>query len=360
MLLPALLALALAAPAKAAPKKDEKPVRALGLLAKEPRLDGAVKDFGGATDLKGPSQLEAKAGWRKDTLFIYARVADPDINANDVLDLNLFFPTAGTTARGAVYRIGVDGVRAADADVTAPDWARKLVRSNVGRDAKGVTFEIAVPARALPRFPAFGQLSLTACFDWTKMKDGAPLGKVSTCKNGEMVGGPAKLPDDLRKLVKGTPPVELEGIEARPDGWVGYAIMHYPLWVVGDEELTAENVGTLIAGEGALDPISLSLPIPRSLTLPDNRNVITVTTGKNPYTNNDCNPENELRLALYLVQGKTGNRVLEWPVATCALGRAKSVELSPDGMLVIAYSNGSRAHFKWSGEHFDRVEVGSR
>jgi hypothetical protein len=223
-----------------------------------------------------------------------------------------------------------------------------------------VTFEIAVPARALPRFPAFGQLSLHACFDWTKMKDGNPVGKVSTCRNGEMSGGPAKLPEDLRKLVKGAPPYEVEGIEPRADGFVGYAILHYPLWVVGDSNLTAENLGNLIAGEGSLDPIALSLPIPRNLTLGDNRPVMTVLTGQNPYTNNECNPENELRLALYVVQGKVGTRVLEWPVATCALGRAKSVELSPDGTLAIAYSNGSQAHFKWASDHFERVELGSR
>jgi hypothetical protein len=363
MFLSALLALSLASPAKAGPpKKDEKPIRALGVLSKDPKLDGQTKDFTGASDLKGPSgDLEAKAGWRKDALFVAAKVYDTDINANDTLDVNLHFPSAGTTARGAVYRIGVDGIRAAEPDVSAPEWARKLVRTNVARDAKGVTFAMAIPARALPRFPAFGQLGINICFDWTKTKaDGSVERKIQTCKGGEMIGGPAKLPDELRKLVKGTPPNEVEGIEPRSDGWVGYAILHYPLWVVGDNNLTAENLGTLIAGEGALDAISLSLPIPRVITLPDNRPVMTVLTGKNPYGQNECNSENELRLALYLVQAKTGVRVLEWPVATCALGRARSVELSNEGMLQIAYSNGSQAHFKWNGEHFERVEVGSR
>jgi hypothetical protein len=356
----ALLTASLAAHA-GPPKKDEKPVRALGQLAKEPKLDGMVKDFAGATDLKGPKELEAKAGWRKDTLYIYARVLDPDVNANDTLDLNIHFPTAGTTAKGAVYRVGVDGIRAADADVSAPEWARKLVRSNIGRDDKGVTYEIAVPARALPRFPAFGQLTFNACFDWTKTgKDGATVKTVSTCKGGEMNGGPAKLPEDLRKLVKGTPPNEVEGIEPRADGWVGYAILHYPLWVVSEEKLSAENIGNLIAGDNSLDPISMALPIPRALTLGDNRPVLSVLTGKNPYSNNACNPENELRMALYVVQGKVGTRVLEWPVATCALGRAKSVDLNVDGNLSIAYSNGSQAQFKWSGDHFERVELGSR
>lgn len=359
MLLSIFLALSLTASAKA-DKKDERPVRPLGVLGKEPKLDGQVKDFAGATDLKGPPDLEAKAGWRKDTLYLYAKVADADVNANDTLDLNLHFPTAGTTARGAVFRIGVDGVRAADADVTAPEWARKLVKSNIGRDAKGVTFEIAVPARALPRFPAFGQLALNICFDWTKMKGDTAQPRVSTCKSGEMAGGPAKLPEDLRKLVKGAPPEEVEGIEPRADGFVGYAIMHYPKWVVGDGELTAESLGNLIAGDGALDPVALGMPIARTLTLPDNRPVMTVVTGKNPYGNNECNPENELRLALYVVQGKIGTRVLEWPLATCALGKARAVELSPEGLLTIAYSNGSQAHFKWDGVHFERVEVGSR
>jgi hypothetical protein len=364
MFLSSLLAVSLAASAKAAPppKKDEKPIRALGVLSKDPKLDGQTKDFTGATDLKGPSgDLEAKAGWRKDTLFVAAKVYDADINANDTLDLNLYFPSAGTTAKGAVYRIGVDGIRAADADVTAPEWARKLVRTNVARDAKGVTFALGIPARALPRFPAFGQLGLNICFDWTKTKaDGTTERKISTCKGGEMVGGPAKLPEDLRKLVKGTPPNEVEGIEPRSNGWVGYAIMHYPKWVVGDDNLTAENIGPLIAGEGSLDPIAQGLQIPRVLTLSDNRPVMSVITGNNPYGQNACNPENELRMALYVVKGTIGSRVLEWPVSTCALGRAKSVEMAPDDTLLIAYSNGSQAHFKWNGEHFERVEVGSR
>jgi hypothetical protein len=67
-----------------------------------------------------------------------------------------------------------------------------------------------------------------------------------------------------------------------------------------------------------------------------------------------------LRPGLYLVTGKTALRVLEWPAATCALGRAASMELDEEGALAIGYSNGATMNFAWSGNHFERTELGKR
>ena len=48
----------------------------------------------------------------------------------------------------------------------------------------------------------------------TKLKLGSLLDdkpvKLSSCSAGEMPGGPTRLPDELRKLVKATPPAEVD------------------------------------------------------------------------------------------------------------------------------------------------------
>jgi hypothetical protein len=67
---------------------------------------------------------------------------------------------------------------------------------------------------------------------------------------------------------------------------------------------------------------------------------------------------NELRMAMYAVSGAAALRVLEWPAATCQLGRAMRFELSPEGNLLIGYTGGSTAHFTWAGDHFERSELG--
>ena len=356
MLLTTLLALSLAAPARADKKPPEKPLKAFATLAKEPKLDGVLKDMAQATSLKGPKGLDAKVGFRKDTVYVAAKVDDADVTADDVLDLMIYFPGAGTTARGYVYRLALDGVRAADADVSAPEWARALVKSVAARDAKGVTFEAAIPVRALPRFPGQGQLGLHACLTWNDAK----FGKTSNCAGTDMPGGPMKLPDEARKVLKATVPADVEGVEPRPDGFVGYAVLHYPLWAVGDSELTSESIARLVVGDAAVDAVGAGLGIPPELRLPDNRLVLSVVTGKNPYRGNDCQPDAELRLALYVASGRAATRVLEWPAATCMLGRATKLDLNAEGQLSIVYSNGTQAHFQWTKDRFERSELGQR
>lgn len=86
-----------------------------------------------------------------------------------------------------------------------------------------------------------------------------------------------------------------------------------------------------------------------------------MVSGKNPYAvAGQCDSERELRLGLFLVNGKTAQRALEWPAATCALGRAQAVGLDEEGALIIRYSNGATINFAWSGDHFERTELGNR
>jgi len=358
----AFAALLLAAP----PAPAEKPIRPLPTLSKEPSVDGVLKDLSPATDFKAPdsatgssASVALKAAFKKDTLYVGVTVKDDAVLPGDTLDVSLYFPDSGTTSKGVVYRFGSDGLKPAPADIGAPEFAQALVKAATKTDAKGFTLEVAIPARALPRFQAFKQLALTLCAEYADVdSEGGEASKLSTCPAGDMVGGPARIPDELRKALKLTPPDNVEGIEARATGWVGYSRLHYPTWAVADAELTPQSLGALVAGDGAIEPSSVALPIPSKLQLPDNRPIFTVLTGKNPYSGTTCTQGAELRMAMYVVKGSTAVRVLEWPAATCTLGRAMRFELSPEGSLSIGYTNGSTAHFTWVDEHFERSELG--
>ncbi len=339
----------------------EKPIKPLPTLSKEPRLDGVLKDFQGV-DLKVSKEasniLTLKAGFKKDTLYLAITAKDDKVVMGDAIAVNLYFPTAGTTARGFRYLFGPDGRR--NEPDGAPLWAQGLVKTGVKADAKALNLELAFPARSLPRMPAQLQLALNICVDFMdKDEEGDPT-VVTSCSSGEMVGGPTRLPDELRKNLKLTAPDGVEGLEARPNGWVGYAVLHYPIWAVADSTLTPQSLGELIAGDKALDPKSVQLPLPAQLELPDNRPLFTLLTGQNPYEGDQCHSENELRLAVYVIKGSTASRVLEWPAATCSLGRAMSFDLNSEGGLTIGYTNGSTARFLWSSDHFERSELGKK
>jgi hypothetical protein len=362
MFVAALIATVVAAPAAPA----EKPLRPLPTLAKDPSVDGVLKDLAPAQDFKMPGSAKGssaaftlKAAFRKDTLFLGVTVTDDKVLPADALDVSLFFPDSGTTAKGVVYRFGVDGLQPAPAEVAAPAFAQALVKAATKSDAKGFTLEVAIPARALPRFQAFKQLALTLCAEYADVdSEGGEASKLTSCPAGDMVGGPTRIPDELRKSLKLTPPDNVEGIEPRETGWVGFSRLHYPTWAVGDAELTPASLAALVAGDGAIEPSSVALPIPSKLQLPDNRPIFTVLTGKNPYAGTNCVSGAELRMAMYVVKGATAMRVLEWPAATCTLGRAMRFELTPDGNLAIGYTNGSTAHFTWADDHFERSELG--
>jgi len=50
--------------------------------------------------------------------------------------------------------------------------------------------------------------------------------------------------------------------------------------------------------------------------------------------------------------------VLEWPAATCKLGKAMRLELGAEGTLEIGYTSGTTHHFAWTVDHFERSELG--
>ena len=349
----------------AGPANSEKPLKALPSLSKEPKLDGDLKDLATATQFKMPesatgssSKVALKAAFKKDTLYLGITVDDDKLLGDDQLDVTLFFPDSGTTARGVVYRFGVDGLRDAPPELGAPAFAQALVKSAVLNSRTGYTLEVAVPARALPRFQAFKQLAVSICVDYSDVDvEGAEASKLTTCPTGDMFGGPTRIPDELRKTLKPTP--DVEGIEAREKGWLGFSKLHYPTWALGDENFTAESLAELVAGDEALSPASVALPSVK-LVLNDNRPIFTILTGKNPYVKDACINGNELRMAMYVTKERTAARVLEWPAATCKLGKAMRLELTPEGSLEIGYTNGTTHHFAWTVDHFERSELGSR
>jgi hypothetical protein len=355
-----------AAPVTAPPVAPEKPIKPLPSLGKEPKLDGVLKDLAPAQDFKMPpsaitatSALSMKAAFRKDTLYLGVKITDDKVTPGDELTVSIFFPGAGTTAKGHAFRFGSDGVRAPDPALQIPAWASETVKAAAKEEPKGFTLEIAIPAKAMPRFQARAQLAVDICLDYLD-DDGEQKTQLSSCTAGEMVGGPTRIPDELRRIVKVQPPADVEGLEPRANGFVGFAELHYPSWGYTDEALTPASLRTLIAGEDSVDPGKVRLPITDTMVLPDNRPLYTVLTGKDPYVADKCDAEQELRLAMYGIKGNVALRVLEWPAITCGLGRALSFQLSPEGHLAIGYSNGSVANFTFSGDHFERSELGER
>lgn len=362
---PLLIALAVAAP----PAPAEKPIRALPSMGREPKLDGALKDLSPATDFKMPasainpsSALAVKASFRKDTVWVGVQVTDDKVMATDEVTVTLFFPGAGVTARGYVYKFGFDGKRASPAEAMVPAYSFEAVKAATKTDAKGFGLEIAFGPKSLPRFQARTQLALTICVEYADVdaEGGTATTQLTTCTAGDMAGGPTRVPDELRKTVKVQPPVEVEGLEHRATGVVGFAELHYPTWGFTDGPMSAEALRALIAGNDSIDPQKAKIPVSDNLVLPDLRPVYTVLTGKDPYSGDNCDAEQEVRLAMYAVKGNVAARVLEWPAITCGLGRALSIQLSPEGHLVIGYSNGSVANFVYSGDHFERSELGAK
>ncbi|OJT18331.1 hypothetical protein BO221_40295 [Archangium sp. Cb G35] len=342
-------------------------VKSVPSLGRAPKLDGNLKDFPATLTLKPPASVDAsasftaRAGWRKDTLFVGVEATDDQLQASDLLTLTVFFPDAGTTASGHIFRFAFDGKRASPPESGTSRYAQELVEVGVKRKDNTLALEVAIPARALPRFPAEEPLTFDLCLTYEDVDaEGSTPPAVSNCKGGGMVGEALRLPDDFRKGLKLKPPQGVIGLEAQPDGWLGYGILHYPDWVEADEPLTPVLLEVLVAPK-TVDAASVGVNVPKTLLLPNGKTLLVVLSGESPYTaNGTCDADKELRLGLYMVKGKTAQRVLEWPAATCALGRATSVVLDEEGALSIRYSNGPTINFAWSGDHFERTELGKR
>lgn len=366
-LLPLCLAL-LSLPAvaeDAAPEQEkQRPTAAIATLRRAPKLDGRLKDLAAGTALfpKGTLDgVEARVGLHRSTLYLGVQVPDAKVTSGDQVTVTLFFSGAGVAAHGHTFRFGSDGERAS-IDPLTPSHAQEPVTAVTRADEKGWTVEAALPARSFPRFPARGTLVLDVCVQVEDVDaPGAASGKHSNCKDDGAMFTALTFPAEPLVRALGLKPIEdVRVLEPRANGWAGYGLLHYPSWALGDAKLDVESLRALVV-DRPLDPEEVRLGVPPTLRLPDGRPLLSVVSGKDPFAvEGQCDREDELRLALYLVKGRNADRVLEWPAATCAFGRASSVDLDEDGTLTIGYSNGATVTFVWSKDHFDRTEIGSR
>jgi hypothetical protein len=352
---PLVVSAVLATLAPALASALERPTKAVPQLSRAPKLDGQLKDFPATLTLKPISgasidaSFTGRVGWHKDTLYV--AVEATGAQADDELTLSVFFPDAGPVATGHVFHFTAEGQRASPAESGTPVSAQELVKAGMRRKDPTQTFEMAIPARAFPRFPAEGPLVLDLC---------VTASGATNCKDGGMVGEALKLPDEFRKSLKLKPPAGLIALQGRTGGWLGYGVLHYPSWVEADARLTPALLKTLVT-PNAVDAGAANVNVPETVSLPDGRPLVAVLSGESPYTSDGkCDSDKELRLGLYLAKGKTAQLALEWPAATCALGRATSVVLDEEGALSIGYSNGPTINFAWSGDHFERTELGKR
>lgn len=313
-------------------------------------VDGDLSDLKAATVVKGPEDaFQAWVGFRQNVLYLGVEISPEHTPQGTVMaEVTVHFENAGPLARGHVWRLGPAGLLPPTANL--PAHAHRLTEAAVDPGEDALRMELAVPVRALPRFPARDALVMDVCIQ---------VGALTNC-TGASMGDPLRLPD-FRKTNKVKPPEEVDAVEGREDSWLGFAHLHYPVWVVADGPITVPSLREKVAEGRLVQADKVGVTLPDALQLPDKRTILSVLTGTNPYaTAGECNSDHELRFALYLVQKNTATRVLEWPAATCALGRAVSFELEEDGELAIGYTNGATVTFQWFKDHFERTEIGSR
>jgi len=358
---PFLLALAFAVTAEA----EERPVTPVPALKAAPKVDGDLSDLRGALELppvsNGSAALKARVGVQGASVYFGVVVSDDAVGPGDLLDVSLFFPGAGPAARGFAFRIAFDGPRAFDEEAAAPAYAQRMLVAQVRRTGHGMEVEGQLPARALPAFPVKGPLAFDLCLTYLDRDAvGAPGRPVQSCQGGSMGKTALALPEAFRdglKLPK--PPRGVVAMEGRNGGWVGYGANHELLWVRGDEALTEPSLAAMVT-DAPLKPESIGMAPPKLvLEAAGRKPLFTVLSGKDPQPGDvPCDAGKEVRLSLYLVEGKTAALVLECPAVTCALGRATAVVLDEDGSLSIGYSSGVIATYSWSTDHFERTEYG--
>ncbi len=361
-----LLAVALPAMSfSTASTADERAIRIVPALAKAIAVDGNLKRLAPATEIKAGGaatsgqSFSARLAYWKDVLFLGIDITGDRALPAEILEVEIHFPGAGATARGYTYRFAADGKRAPDPETGPPTLANKWVQATTRKTEHGWALEASFPAKSLPRFPAKGLLLLELCLSYEHRGQVAgPVAAVSNCEGGSMRGEVLRLPDDFRRALKVDPPKDVAALEGREHGWVGFALLHYPVWMIADRAMTPELLRTFFLEE-VRDPVEARISLPARMHLPDGRRLATILTGNDPFAENGgCNPENELKMGIYVLQGPSARRILEWPAASCKLGRASSVILDNDGGLSIAYATGATMNFIWSGDHFERTEIG--
>ncbi len=343
----------------------DRPVRTIPSLSKAVEIDGNVKRLTPAVELKagGEGQLHAnftaRVAYWKDSLLVGVDISDANLLPGAILGVEMFFPAAGATARGYAYRFGIDGKRASDPNAGPPAFANKAIESKMRRTLRGWVVEASLPAKSFPRFPAKGELLFELCLSYEhRVQDGAPAAVVSNCEGGSMHGQVLALPDAFRRSLGIAPPSDAVALEGRERGWVGFNRVHQPIWMAADRLMTPELLRTFFL-EGLQEPGQLRISVPSRMRLLDGRRLATFVRGRDPFAESGrCDPEDEMKMEIYVLDGRSARRALEWPAASCKVGRASSVVLEDDGVLSIGFASGATVNFVWSDDHFERTEIG--
>lgn len=349
----------------AASTADERPIRIIPALNKAIAIDGNLKKLAPATEIQAESAaakgsgLSARVAYWRDVLYLGIDVTGDKAAAAELAEVEIHFPGAGATARGYTYRFAPDGKRAADPETGPPALANSWVQSTTRRTDHGWVLEARFPAKSLPRFPAKDPLLLELCVTYQRRTQVAgTVAAVSNCEGGSMRGEMLRLTDDFRRALKLDLPKDVAALEGREHGWVGFALLHYPVWMISDRPMTSELLRTFFL-EQVHDPVAARISLPARMHLPNGQQLAAILTGSDPFSEGGgCNPENELKMGIYVLQGRTARNVLEWPAASCKLGRASSVVVDNEGALSVAYAGGATVNFIWSGDHFERTEIG--
>lgn len=335
-----------------------RPARPVPALSRTPKLIGLARELSPAVTLEARA-FTARVAYRRTTLYVGIEAKKDRVDPKDLFEVSLHFPEAGVSAPGYVFRVDSQGkVFAPEAEKAAtPQFADGQVKAAAAESGRGdFSAELAIPVTAFPRFPVKGPLTLELCVTFHDAQDGATT-TTSTCQAGEM-SQPLRLPEEVRSALGLKPPEDVTSLEPGDGGWLGYGVLFYPLWVQAKEPIDSSALRRLMPTE-ALDPKSVGVGLPRRLDLPQGGELLSVLSGKNPYEQaGQCDADEELRLGLFLVHGKSAERVLDFPAANCALGRATSVVMDEEGALTISYSNGATTHFRWTGDHFEQTQIG--
>jgi hypothetical protein len=345
-------------------RADERPVRIVPSLAKSIPLDANLKKLAPAVEIKAGAEgsatsFSARVAHRNDTLFLGIEIFEDKVSPAEVMEVEMHFPGAGPTARGYTYRFAVDGKRAPDPELGPPAFANKGVKAATRKTAHGWVLAVSLGPKSLPRFPAKGPLLLELCLSYEHRGEvSGPAVAVSNCEAGSMRGEVLRLPDAFRRSLKIDPPANVVALEGAKQGWVGFGALHQPIWMIADRPMTPELLRTFFLDEPR-DPLDAHIAVPSRMRLPDRRPLAAVITGRDPIAENGrCDPEKELKMGIYVLEGRTAREVLEWPVSSCALGRASSVVLDGEGALTVGYASGATIDFIWSSDHFERTEIG--
>jgi hypothetical protein len=334
-----------------------RPARSIPALSRTPRLQGAARELSPAVSLKAKA-FTARVAYRRTTLYVGIEAKRDVVDPKDLFEVSLHFPEAGVSAPGYVFRLDAQGkVFAPEAEQAAtPQFVDTQVKAAATESRRGFSAELAIPVSAFPRFPLKEPLILELCVTFQD-SDGGATTSTSNCKQGEM-SQPLRLPEEVRGALGLHPPEDVTSLEPGDGGWLGYGVLFYPLWVQASEPIDSPALRRLMPTE-AIDPKAVGVGLPRRLDLPGGGELLSVLSGKNPYEQaGKCDADEELRLGLFLVHGKSAERVLDFPAANCALGRATSVVLDEEGALTISYSNGATTHFRWTGDKFEQTQIG--